>query len=218
MSATSTVTKKKTKLPVLKGEEAEEVIEQYLISQYKPFAINDIIQNLHNQVGRTQALKSLESLAQQGRIKTRTFGKIIIYACPEQALQLPVGADSSLYTMESIGELRRELVLVEKDLRAATEQLAELGRDPSNTELLELMVARRHTLQEVESRVAQLHDNWDSSNDKVIEQVMQNELKVDKALKSRAKILKSVLALAKDVVRPANMAEFLESIGYEAIE
>lgn len=63
--------KKAAKQVQARGSEAEDLIEEYLVSQYKPFAINDIVQNLHNKVAKTAAVKALESLASAGRITTK---------------------------------------------------------------------------------------------------------------------------------------------------
>lgn len=83
------------------------------MSQYKPFSVNDIVQNLHNKVTKTTATKALENLVNEKRIVSKTFGKIIIYSCNEQDTALPSNIDPSQFDFETVLQLRNDLIELE---------------------------------------------------------------------------------------------------------
>lgn len=203
---------KKPKPVQAKGTEAEDLIEEYLISQYKPFAINDIVQNLHNKVAKTVAIKALENLSTSGRVTTKFFGKVVIYACNEQKLSLPEEIDPSQYTMETLSQLRAELIEIEKDRENTLEAYKKVMNEPSNEQLKDVIGENRMTLQALKDSILQLQTNWVPTDEIVIHNLMDSELKLCKELKIRAKMMKTLIALIKDTVRPTNMAEFLVSI------
>lgn len=203
---------KKPKPVQAKGTEAEVLIEEYLISQYKPFAINDIVQNLHNKVAKTVAIKALENLSTSGRVTTKLFGKVVIYACNEQKLSLPEGIDPSQYTMETLSQLRTEQIEIEKDRENALDTYNKVMNEPSNEQLKDVIGENRLTLQALKDSILQLQTNWVPTDEIVIHNLMDSELKLCKELKTRTKMMKTLIALIKDTVRPTNMAEFLVSI------
>lgn len=203
--------KKAAKQVQARGSEAEDLIEEYLVSQYKPFAINDIVQNLHNKVAKTAAVKALESLASAGRITTKSFGKIVIYACNEKELELPEGVQESEYRPETLAQWRNELAEVEKDYLQAQEAWQKVAREPTNEELPRLIKQNCQTAQQLRDKLSELQTNWEPQDEVVVERLMTVEAQVDKQLKLRARLVQNLLALIKDSVRPSNMAEFLVS-------
>lgn len=196
-----------------RGSEAEDLIEEYLVSQYKPFAINDIVQNLHNRVARAAAVKALESLAGAGRITTKSFGKIVIYSCNEQELELPEGVQGSECTPEALTQWRNELVEVEKDRVQALEAWQKVAREPTNDELPLLIEKNQQIAQQLRDKMHELQTNWEPQDEEVVERLMAVETQVEKQLKLRSRLIKNLLGLIKDTVRPSNIAEFLVSKG-----
>lgn len=201
--------KKAAKTVQAKGSEAEDLIEEYLVSQYKPFAINDIVQNLHNKVGKTAAVKALESLASTGRITTKTFGKIVIYACPEQELVLPDGVDESQYTPEALSQWRSELAEVEKDRAAAQDELDRVLKEPANDELQDLIEENKEAVERLQKSLEELQTNWEPADELVIKELATAESRMDKEITMRTRMLKNLISLVKETIRPSDMAEFL---------
>lgn len=192
-----------------RGSEAEDLIEEYLVSQYKPFAINDIVQNLHNRVAKAAAIKALENLAAAGRITTKSFGKIVIYSCNEQELALPDGVPATNCTPETLTQWRNELAEAEKDRLAAQEAWQRVVREPTNEQLPGLIEQNTQAAQRLRDKLQELQTSWEPQDEVVVEHLMAVEAQVEKELKHRSRLVKNLLALIKDTVRPANMAEFL---------
>ncbi|CAI4471611.1 ADM_collapsed_G0020110.mRNA.1.CDS.1 [Saccharomyces cerevisiae] len=113
--------------------------EDYLVSQYKPFSVNDIVQNLHNKVTKTTATKALENLVNEKRIVSKTFGKIIIYSCNEQDTALPSNIDPSQFDFETVLQLRNDLIELERDKSMAKDALDSVTKEPENEDLLTII-------------------------------------------------------------------------------
>ncbi|GMC33103.1 unnamed protein product [Saccharomyces cerevisiae] len=200
-----------------KGSEAEQLIEDYLVSQYKPFSVNDIVQNLHNKVTKTTATKALENLVNEKRIVSKTFGKIIIYSCNEQDTALPSNIDPSQFDFETVLQLRNDLIELERDKSTAKDALDSVTKEPENEDLLTIIENEENELKKIESKLQSLQDDWDPANDEIVKRIMSEDTLLQKEITKRSKICKNLIATIKDSVRPKNMNEFLEEIGFEDI-
>lgn len=199
----------------LTSEDAQTLIESYLISQYRPFAINDIVLNLHGQITKAAATKALDSLVQEHRVTAKTFGKVIIYSCNEKELELPAGVESDNFTFAHLAELRKELKELDSDKSAVTEALNKVLKEPSNAQLLHLQVTREQEIAHLQQVLTRLQEDWDPKMEPLINDLVKTDKTLDKELKTRFKIMKNLLAIVKDTVRPTDMGEFLEEIGFE---
>lgn len=193
------------------------LIETYLVSQYRPLAINDIVQNLHGKITKAAATKALDTLVQDHRITAKTFGKITIYSCNEKELELPDGVDTDKFTFPRLAELRQELRELESDKAAATDALNRVLKEPSNDQLLHLHVTREQEISRLQDVLVKLQEDWDPKMEPFIRELVKVDNKVDRELKARSKIMKSLLTIVKDTVRPSDMDEFLEEIGFEQV-
>lgn len=48
-------------------------------AQNRPYAVTDIITNLHGTIGKTMAVRVLTSLAENGSLIAKTYNKTVIY-------------------------------------------------------------------------------------------------------------------------------------------
>ena len=180
-----------------------------MVSQYKPFSVNDIIQNLHNKVTKTTATKALENLVNEKRIVSKTFGKIVIYSCNEQETALPSNVDSSQFDFETVLQLRNDLIELERDKSMAKDALDSVAKEPENKELLTIIENEENELKEIESKLQSLQGDWNPANDEIVKRIMSEDTLLQKEITKRSKICKSLIATIKDSVCPKNMDEFL---------
>lgn len=179
------------------------------MSQYKPFAVNDIIQNLNNKVSRTTATKALENLVNEKRIVSKAFGKIVIYSCNEQEPELPKDIDFSKFDFETVSQLRNDLIELERDKATARDALDSVTKEPENTELLNIIETEETELREIESKLESLQNDWNPANDEIVKQIISRDTLLQKEIAKRSKICKNLTATIKDSVCPKNMDEFL---------
>lgn len=62
---------------------ATEMIMNYMIAQNRPYAVTDIVSNLHGVIGKTLAIKALANLAEEQNLLAKTYGKTIIYVAKQ---------------------------------------------------------------------------------------------------------------------------------------
>ena len=182
------------------------------MSQYKPFSVNDIVQNLHNKVTKTTATKALENLVNEKRIVSKTFGKIIIYSCNEQDTELPSNIDPSQFDFETVLQLRNDLIELERDKSMAKDALDSVTKEPENEDLLTIIENEENELKKIESKLQSLQDDWDPANDEIVKRIMSEDTLLQKEITKRSKICKNLIATIKDSVCPKNMNEFLVCI------
>ncbi|AET37646.1 Hop2p Ecym_1418 [Eremothecium cymbalariae DBVPG len=187
--------KKAEKVPQLKGAEAEDLIENYLVEQYRPFAVNDIVQNLHNKVSKTNATKALDALVAQDRIICKLFGKAAIYVCKEQPLVIPDGVEEKDITIEAVNQLREECGALNNDVNEWQGQLNQCIKDPSNKELLELIAHRKQEIQETKEKLDKLEKESKPENTEMGMILMKHDKVIDKAIKQRRRIMFEAVSL-----------------------
>jgi len=88
---------------------------QYLNVQNRPYSAIDIFNNLHKAHGQTAVKKALETLAADGKIVEKTYGKQKIYFADQS--QFPVADDAELKSMDKrITELTSEASGLQKEI------------------------------------------------------------------------------------------------------
>lgn len=137
------------------------------------------------------------------------FGKIAIYVCKEQDVQLPAEINKAEITFEAIAQLREEFQEIERDKNEIKIELQNMLKEPSNEELLGLIERKEREIFTLQNKTAQLDQNWNPENEKVIKIIMDYETSLEKEIKLRKKIMNNAISLIKEAVNPKNITEFL---------
>ncbi|KAF5351614.1 hypothetical protein D9756_007493 [Leucocoprinus leucothites] len=107
--------KSDTKVPVLKGQEAEDKILEYMKLMNRPFGAVDVAANLKGAVPKATTQKILVALAERGELTQKTYGKTTFFVINQSKLDcLPA---------EEIATLENELKSVEDENRALAIEL-----------------------------------------------------------------------------------------------
>ena len=188
-------------------------------SQERPFALNDIVQNLHNQVSKPNALKALEALVDSDRIMSRTFGKIIIYSRHDKEIdfeeEIRKRVEAGEYTHENLLHLREEFFEMESDKTQAKKHLEEIMSTPSNDVIVTEIERLKEELSQKRERLDLLKSNWNPESEKREKELKERYSGIMKEIKIRRKIAKTLVTIIKDQVRPKNLDDFLEEVGFE---
>ena len=188
-------------------------------SQERPFALNDIVQNLHNQVSKPNALKALEALVDGDRIMSRTFGKIIIYSRHDKEIdfeeEIRKRVEAGEYTHENLLHLREEFFEMESDKTQAKKHLEEIMSTPSNDVIVTEIERLKEELSQKRERLDLLKSNWNPESEKREKELKERYSGIMKEIKIRRKIAKTLVTIIKDQVRPNNLDDFLEEVGFE---
>ncbi|SCV04155.1 LAMI_0H13850g1_1 [Lachancea mirantina] len=207
--------KRSDKAVSLKGDEAENLIEEYLTEQYRPFALNDIIQNLHNKVSRTNAQRALENLTNDNRIICKPFGKVMIYVCNERKVAEP--ADTDPVSVEMVMQMREELIELEKDRIDVNTEFQNSVKQPTNEDLISMIEARNCEIRTLQQQLVDIESHWNPENERIIMKVQDYEKSIAKETSARKRIFGNARSLVKEALNVKNLDEFLEDIGVEVI-
>lgn len=193
-----------------------------MLSQKKPFAINDIVQNLHNKVTKAETTRILETLVEMDKITSRTFGKIVIYSCKDPPIDFETEYnDSSIdekYSYETLAQLTEEIMELERDKNKLKKDLQGVLKEPSNEQLTNEISNLKSEIETAIQRMKNIEENSNPENEEECEQIMKVAKNIEKEIKSRNKNFKELYIIIKDQVKPKSMDEFLENLGIEEFQ
>ncbi|RXK39104.1 hypothetical protein M231_03609 [Tremella mesenterica] len=131
---------KAAKEKVVKGDEAEEMVLQYLKSVNRPYSSTDVSANLKNKVPKPAAQKIMLTLAERGEIVKKEYGKQQVFVYNQS--NLPVLSGKQMNTIDTelkkvqgeLEEKRKELKDLQSHLssKMALPKTKDLGKDIEN--------------------------------------------------------------------------------------
>ncbi|OCF71233.1 hypothetical protein I204_08186 [Kwoniella mangroviensis CBS 8886] len=126
--------KKEVKEKQVKGDEAEEMVLNYMKETNRPYANADVSANLKNRVPKAAAVKVLATLAEKGQLTVKPYGKQLIYLYNQSLLD--VLAPEELASLdEEIKETKSELEEKRKELKNLQSGLASKEALPKTKDL-----------------------------------------------------------------------------------
>ncbi|WWD05887.1 hypothetical protein V865_003971 [Kwoniella europaea PYCC6329] len=126
--------KKEVKEKQVKGDEAEEMVLNYMKETNRPYANADVSANLKNRVPKAAAVKVLATLAEKGQLTVKPYGKQLIYLYNQSLLD--VLAPEELASLdEEIKETKSELEEKRKELKNLQSELASKEALPKTKDL-----------------------------------------------------------------------------------
>ncbi|SMN22507.1 similar to Saccharomyces cerevisiae YGL033W HOP2 Meiosis-specific protein that localizes to chromosomes [Maudiozyma saulgeensis] len=209
----------KKKNASLKGAEAYKVVEQYLCSQRKPFAINDIVQNLHGKITKNDTIKILDELVQEDKIALRTFGKILIYSSKD----LPINYEEEFgkndlegkYSYQTLTQLNEEVMEVSRDESTVKKELEEILKVPTNEQLKVEVQQFETDVENFQESLKSVKENTNAETRLECTYILNTTISLEKEIRLRKKIFNNIALIIKDQVRPKSMKDFMEDIGVE---
>lgn len=94
----------KKEISLIKGQEAEDLVKNYLREQYRPYSVSDLILNLHNKVNKVTMTKCLESLVSNKEIISKTYGKMVFYVYREEEIDGNLEVEVNVESIQKIKE------------------------------------------------------------------------------------------------------------------
>ncbi|KAG1905159.1 TBPIP-domain-containing protein [Suillus fuscotomentosus] len=141
---------KSSDVKVLKGQEAEDAILQYLKRMNRPFGAVDVAANLKGAVPKAATQKILVALAERGEIVQKTYGKTSFFVANQASIDtVPADKLTELEVECKTVEDSNNVLAVE--VKAITAELSKLKNCPTDEEL-EAQIAS--TKKEVSTRLS----------------------------------------------------------------
>ncbi|ORX34637.1 Tat binding protein 1-interacting protein-domain-containing protein [Kockovaella imperatae] len=118
----------------VKGDEAEELVLQYLKSTNRPYASADVSANLKGKVPKPAAQKILTTLAEKGSLTMKTYGKQTIFVYDQSHLTALSKEDLAALDIE-IKQTSADLESTRKTLRSVQSDLSAQESQPKTKDL-----------------------------------------------------------------------------------
>ncbi|KAK7682597.1 hypothetical protein QCA50_014397 [Cerrena zonata] len=210
----STKPKTEAKVPVLKGQEAEDAVLDYVKKMNRPYGAVDVAANLKGAVPKTAVQKILVSLAEKGDLVQKIYGKTTFFVANQANMEdMPTEKLASLESEhKSIEESNKALLA---DVKAVTTELTKVKNTPTDSELANQL---EDTVKAVEKAIARLEPLRSGSTLVTAEDLAALDSEWTKWRAEwvrRKKIFNTFWSLATDALPPQDSAALAEDLGIE---
>uniref|UniRef100_A0A7S4NKJ7 Homologous-pairing protein 2 winged helix domain-containing protein n=1 Tax=Paramoeba aestuarina TaxID=180227 RepID=A0A7S4NKJ7_9EUKA len=175
---------------VVKGKEAKKLIQDYMVAQNRPFGAGIVQSNLKNAVGKTETVRILDELVEEGVLESKDYKKFRYYWANQR--NIPEARDPSDIKKEienaefELKTLSNEAVTIQKKRDALQSAL-------SDEDLEAKIAALEKENAELSTRLQEAKGSSESVSKDSVE-------KIDKALKSQVTAWRKRKRCAMDMV------------------
>ncbi|KAG1804430.1 TBPIP-domain-containing protein [Suillus subaureus] len=146
---------KNSDVKVLKGQEAEDAILQYLKRMNRPFGAVDVAANLKGAVPKAATQKILVALAEKGEIVQKTYGKTSFFVANQASIDaVPADKLTELEVECKTVEDNNNVLAVE--VKAITAELSKLKNCPTDEELEAQIASTKMGIMQLTDRLVPL--------------------------------------------------------------
>ncbi|VVT50566.1 uncharacterized protein SAPINGB_P002806 [Magnusiomyces paraingens] len=89
--------------------------------QNRPYAVTDIITNLHGVIGKTLAIKVLAGLVEENKLLAKTYGKTIVYVVKQGKIKIATSSPTDAELFTKISSLQDRVKSVNEELKDSTD-------------------------------------------------------------------------------------------------
>ena len=116
-----------------KEKDFKEIIVKYLTDQNRPYSVNDLVANLHNQIPKTGMQKLLDSLTEEGLVKEKLNGKQKAYVISQD--KFSAASDAELEKLDNeCNVLQNQLTEVNAEIKAKEIKFRSFGSQLTTSE------------------------------------------------------------------------------------
>ncbi|KAI6039705.1 TBPIP-domain-containing protein [Pisolithus marmoratus] len=202
---------------VLKGQEAEDAVLQYMKKMNRPFGAVDISANLKGAVPKTLTAKILLALAEKGEIMQKTYGMIL-----KTNFYVVNQAKVETLPQEELQALEAECKSVEDDnvslsaqVKQLTAEIAKLKSTPTDSEIDEKLAEAEVTTQRLLESLAPLRTGQPMTSAEDMARIDADWVRWRSEWVRRRKIFNTFWQIATDALSPQDAAALAEDLGIE---
>ncbi|XP_064456009.1 homologous-pairing protein 2 homolog [Ornithodoros turicata] len=199
-----------------KDASAEKSVLDYLKAQNRPYSATDIFNNLHKEHGKTAVVRALEQLAQDNKIKEKTYGKQKIYFADQS--EFPEASESELAAMDQeIVTLGEKLQALNRKLQSQQSALSNVTNSLTTEEAVEKIRTTRDECEKLQVKLDALTSNTKFVEPEVREKIYSENAKYVKEWRKRKRIANDMIDAILEGY-PKGKAALLEETGVETDE
>ncbi|KDR75281.1 hypothetical protein GALMADRAFT_249282 [Galerina marginata CBS 339.88] len=210
----SSKTKPEGKVAVLKGQEAEDKILEYVKRMNRPYGAVDVAANLKGAVPKATTQKILVALAEKGELVQKVYGKTTFFVYNQAKIDcLP---------NEKITDLQAELSKIEDEnqilsgqVKSCSTELAKVKTTPTDSELDTQITIVKEAISKVNDTLLPLRSGAPPITAEELERIYADWSKWRAEWLRRRKVFITFWQLATDALPPQEAKNLEEGLGIE---
>ncbi|CAI5759110.1 unnamed protein product [Candida verbasci] len=159
--------------PKLNNEDGKQLVLDYMRLQYRPYSINDIQLNLHNQFTKNKLVSVLDELVNDRELVSKTIGKTTYYVYKEI---IPEENDIN------VDEIKEEHTALSQHISDLKLWLQKIYSTPTNTQLINMVESSSTTFENLLDQLKSFEDQPTKNLDNYV-------IKITKMKKARRELL-----------------------------
>ncbi|KZT00921.1 TBPIP-domain-containing protein [Laetiporus sulphureus 93-53] len=202
------------KAPVLKGQEAEDKVLEYIKRMNRPFGAVDVSANLKGAVPKTATQKILVALAEKGDLVQKTYGKTTFFVANQANLEdMPAEKLAALEAEHKNTEEGNKVLASE--VRTLSTEVAKLRGTPTDAELATSLEEVLAAVEKARGRLQPLRAGTPLVSAAELADLDADWTKWHAEWVRRKKIFTNFWQLATDALPPQEAKELAEDLGIE---
>ncbi|KAJ7928526.1 TBPIP-domain-containing protein [Mycena leptocephala] len=216
MAPTKSETKAKSDVKVLKGQDAEDLVLDYVKRMNRPYGAVDVSANLkgNRAVPKTAVQKILLALAEKGELVQKTYGKTSFFVANQANIEA-IPAERFAALEEEYKAIEEENKLLGAEVKTLSSELAKLKITPTDAEVDAQILELTEGIQKAEAQLQPLRSGAPLISAEDLEQVDADWMKWRAEWVRRKKIFNDFWQIATDSLPPHDAATLAEDLGIE---
>lgn len=195
---------------------ANQAVLTYMIKQNRPYSVQDVFQNMGKDLGKTACTKAMESLAAEGKLKEKVYGKQKVYVADQS--QYPAVDDAEIKAMDDkIAQLNGQIKLHSDGIRTLEAELHLFSGVLSTAAAREELSNIYPEIENLRAKLSKLKEGRVLISKEEKEKVYNNREKYVKEWRKRKRIASDILNSILEGY-PKTKKQLFEDIGVETDE
>ncbi|KAM6502173.1 TBPIP domain containing protein [Amanita muscaria] len=208
------MSKNKADVKVLKGQDAEDAVLQYMKKMNRPYGAVDVSANMKGAVSKASAQKILVSLAEKGELVQKTYGKTTFFVANQDRTE-SIAAEKIASIEAEIKTIEAENTSLALQVKAYSAELGKLKSTPTDAELESRIQGTQAAINAALSRLEPLRSGTPIISPEDREQVQAEWLKWRAEWMRRKKVLLTFWQVLTETMRPQEAESLAEELGIE---
>ncbi|XP_046548943.1 homologous-pairing protein 2 homolog [Haliotis rubra] len=199
-----------------KDAAASKAVADYLNRQNRPYSVTDLLNNMGKEYGKTAITKACESLAADGKIREKAYGKQKVYVADQS--NFPDVDDAELKSMDAkIVELTESVQQVQDRVRKLESELKTLNNAMSTDDAKMETERIENEMVSLEEKLRKLKEGQVLITPQEKDKVYKERVKYVKEWKKRKRISTDIINAILEGY-PKTKKHLVEEIGLETDE
>ncbi|KAG2125493.1 Tat binding protein 1-interacting protein-domain-containing protein [Suillus clintonianus] len=205
---------KSSDVKVLKGQEAEDAILQYLKRMNRPFGAVDVAANLKGAVPKATTQKILIVLAEKGEIVQKTYGKTSFFVANQANID-SVPADKLTELEAECKTIEESTNVLAAEVKSITAELSKLKNCPTDEELDAQIASTKEGMVQLTERLVPLRSGTPLISPEELVKIDADWATWRAEWIRRRKVFMTFWQLATDSLPPQDAEMLIEDLGME---